>query len=98
MTDSGDALRSLLAIVELDATPILVTPSLAQRKLPSALDICAGEMVTARFRFARACEIQLAHCGARLNGRSLENRRSTRQDDKAGHPEFCCVSRSVLSR
>lgn len=72
------ALRELLAIVDIDAGPALAVLSLAQRELPRALTICDGNLTQARFRFGAAWRLELAHCGARLDSRSI-NRQALRQ-------------------
>lgn len=71
-------LRELLAIVDIDAGPTLTVLGLMQRQLPRALAICGGNLVHARFRCADAWRVELAHCAATLNTRSV-NRQALRQ-------------------
>ena len=82
MSDSVKQLRELLAIVDIDAAPILATLSLAQHELPTALAVCGGRLIEARFRIAGAFEVELAHCQASLNTRDV-NRAALRKQGLA---------------
>lgn len=79
---NATVLRELLAIIDIDASATLAVLSLAQRELPHALAICDGNLVKARFRFAEAWRLELAHCAAALNSRSV-NRQALRKQNIA---------------
>jgi len=82
MSNPVEQLSELLAIVDLDAAPILATLSLAQRELPTALEVCGGHLIDARLRIERAFKVELAHCQARLNSRDV-NRAALRKQGLA---------------
>jgi hypothetical protein len=66
-----ESLRSLLAIVDIDATPILTALSLVQREFPAVLAICADDLMQARFRFDATYKSELGDCGATLASRDV---------------------------
>ncbi len=78
----ADALRELLAIVDIDASATIAVLGLAQRELPKALATCGGDLIKARFRLAQTWRCELAHCAARLNTRSV-NRQALRKQGVA---------------
>ena len=81
---SADALRDLLGIVDIDASATIAVLGLAQRELPRALAICAGDLIKARFRLAETWRFVLAHCAARLNTRSVNRQALRKQGVAAG--------------
>lgn len=68
------ALIELLAIVDIDARPLLAVLSLAQAHLPAALEVCNGQVLPAVFRFRDACAAQLRHCQVQASTRDASVR------------------------
>lgn len=68
---SMQGLRELLAIVDVEATPMLAILSLAQHEFASALAICENDFVQARLRFADLFKVEINHFGSRISSRDV---------------------------
>ena len=91
------ALRDLLAIVDIDAAPILATLSLLQHEFPEALEVCGGVFLSAQFRVAAAFKVELVYFGAKLASRDV-NRKALRKQGIAGTLVEAFIGSSAIAQ